>query len=60
MEGRTSLIISHRLALIRPLERILVIDKGQIVETGSHDALMRRGGLYAELWDEQYGARSLC
>ena len=59
MEGRTTLIISHRLALVRPLDRIIVIDKGRIVEEGSHDELMGRGGLYAELWDEQYGTKSI-
>lgn len=55
MEGRSSLIISHRLALVRPLDRILVIDKGRLVEEGSHDRLLAQDGLYAELWNEQYG-----
>lgn len=55
IKGRTSIIISHRLGLVRPLDRILVIDKGRIVEEGSHDELMSRMGLYAELWSEQYG-----
>ena len=55
MKGRSSLIISHRLALVRPLDRIIVIDDGRVVEEGSHDQLVTRGGLYAVLWNEQYG-----
>jgi ABC-type multidrug transport system fused ATPase/permease subunit len=55
MEGRTSVIISHRLALVHSLDRILVIDRGRVVEEGSHKELMSRSGLYAELWKEQYG-----
>ena len=58
LEGRSALIISHRLALVRPLDRILVIDDGRLVEEGSHDDLLARGGLYATLWDEQYGERA--
>jgi len=55
MEGRSSLIISHRLALVRQLDRIVVIDDGRMVEQGSHDELLAQGGLYAELWREQFG-----
>ncbi len=55
MEERSTLIISHRLALVRPLDRILVIDDGRLVEEGSHDELVAQGGLYATLWHEQYG-----
>jgi len=58
MRGRTTLIISHRLALVRPLDRILVMDEGRVVEDGRHDDLMLRNGLYAELWREQYGPAS--
>jgi len=49
MEGRTTLVIAHRLATVRSADRILVMDQGRIVEAGSHDALLAKGGLYAGL-----------
>jgi len=49
MEGRTTLVIAHRLATIRSAQRILVIDQGLIVEEGAHEALLAKGGLYAGL-----------
>jgi ATP-binding cassette subfamily B protein len=49
MEGRTTLVIAHRLATIRSADRILVMDRGRIVEEGSHDALLAKSGLYARL-----------
>jgi ATP-binding cassette, subfamily B, bacterial len=49
MEGRTTLVIAHRLATIRSADRILVMDRGRIVEEGSHEALLAEGGLYARL-----------
>jgi ATP-binding cassette, subfamily B, multidrug efflux pump len=49
MKGRTTLVIAHRLSTIRNADLIVVMDKGQIVEQGSHDELVQRGGLYAAL-----------
>ena len=53
--GRTSLIIAHRLSTIRHATRIHVMEAGRIVETGSHEALVAQGGLYAALWRLQTG-----
>jgi ABC-type multidrug transport system fused ATPase/permease subunit len=50
MKGRTSIIIAHRLSTIREADRIVVIDKGKVIENGSHEALMQsEGGLYKYL-----------
>jgi len=53
LEGRTALVIAHRLSTIVNADRILVIDNGEIVEEGSHDELLDRGGLYADLYRTQ-------
>lgn len=53
MEGRTSIVIAHRLSTVRALDRILVFDTGRIVEEGSHETLYRKGGLYRRLCDHQ-------
>lgn len=50
-EGRTSVIIAHRLATIREADRIAVIEEGRIVELGSHDELTARGGRYSALYN---------
>ncbi|WP_299964760.1 ABC transporter ATP-binding protein [uncultured Roseobacter sp.] len=55
MEGKTVIAIAHRLSTIAQMDRILVLDQGRIVEDGSHDALLRKGGLYAEFWARQSG-----
>jgi len=54
MEGRTTLVIAHRLSTIERADRILVLESGKIVEEGSHDELLRHGGLYAHLHRIQY------
>ena len=53
MAGRTVIVIAHRLATIQGADRIVVLEGGRIVEIGSHDELVRRGGAYARLWDLQ-------
>lgn len=55
MEGKTVLAIAHRLSTLAQMDRILVMDQGQIVEQGSHDDLITQGGLYADLWKHQSG-----
>jgi len=54
MEGRTTLVVAHRLSTVRALDRLLVMDKGRIIEEGSHDTLIRREhGLYRRLFERQ-------
>jgi len=55
MEGKTVIAVAHRLSTLRKMDRILVIDKGEIVEDGTHDTLANAGGLYATLWAHQAG-----
>ena len=54
LAGRTSLVIAHRLSTVRDADQILVVDDGRIVERGTHDELLARGGLYAELYRTQF------
>ena len=54
MEGRTSFIIAHRLSTIRNADLILVMNEGNIIETGNHEQLMKQGGFYADLYNSQF------
>lgn len=58
MRGRTSFVIAHRLSTIRDADVILVMRDGDIVEQGSHDELMEKGGFYAELYNAQFEGQS--
>ncbi len=55
MEGKTVIAIAHRLSTIARMDRLIVLDQGRIVEEGTHEALLRRGGHYALLWKHQSG-----
>ncbi|MHA1453603.1 MAG: ABC transporter ATP-binding protein [Promethearchaeota archaeon] len=59
LQGRTSIIIAHRLWTVRNVNRIIVLDQGKIVEEGSHDVLMEKGGKYAELYNTYFKHESL-
>ena len=55
MEGKTVIAIAHRLSTIARMDRIVVLDDGKVVEDGTHDALLKDGGLYANFWNRQSG-----
>ncbi|KKB06955.1 multidrug ABC transporter [Devosia geojensis] len=56
LEGRTGLVIAHRLATIRGADRIIVLQNGQLIESGNHDELMAQGGLYSKLYNLNYAS----
>jgi ATP-binding cassette subfamily B protein len=55
MEGRTAIVVAHRLSTIQRMDRIVVMDDGQIIEQGTHSQLLAAKGMYAELWTHQSG-----
>ena len=56
-KAQTTIVIAHRLSTIRNADKIAVIDKGQVVEMGTHDELLSRAGLYYQLWNKQTGLK---
>ncbi|MDX5929953.1 ABC transporter ATP-binding protein [Acidiphilium acidophilum] len=59
MEGRTVIAIAHRLSTIARMDRLIILDAGRIVETGTHDSLLNQNGIYASLWRRQSGAMQI-
>ena len=55
LQGRTALVIAHRLSTVRRMDELIIMDRGAIVERGSHEALLSRDGIYAGLWAHQSG-----
>ena len=55
MQGKTTIVIAHRLSTLLQMDRILVFDKGVIVQDGSHAKLLQSNGLYSQLWAVQVG-----
>ena len=55
--GRTTLVIAHRLSTVVHADQIVVLDAGRVAERGTHGELLRRGGLYAEMWNRQQAER---
>jgi ATP-binding cassette subfamily B protein len=55
MEGRTALVVAHRLSTVARMDQLVVLDRGRIVEQGTHEDLLRLRGTYARLWQHQSG-----
>ena len=59
LAGRTSIVIAHRLRTVVGADQIVVLDEGKVIETGTHDELVRRGGTYASMWNDHVAAQEL-
>ncbi len=55
MKGKTTIVIAHRLSTIQKMDRIIVLENGKIVEEGNHSVLLKKNGVYANLWNHQSG-----
>ncbi len=55
MTGRTTIVIAHRLSTIQKMDRIIVLEKGELVEDGTHEELLQKRGVYFDLWTHQAG-----
>lgn len=55
MSGKTVIAIAHRLSTVAAMDRLIVLDQGKIIEQGTHDQLIKQGGVYANLWSHQSG-----
>ena len=55
MQGKTVIAIAHRLSTIAAMDRLVILESGKMIESGSHDQLLKQGGLYSELWARQSG-----
>jgi ABC-type multidrug transport system fused ATPase/permease subunit len=59
MEGRTTIVIAHRLSTVRKATRIVVMSRGRIIQQGSHEELLMQGGLYQELYNMQFAGSEI-
>ena len=59
IQGRTSIVIAHRLSTIRKASKIIVLDKGEVKEMGTHDQLLKQGGFYSKLHEMQFEKKAV-